>query len=159
MPLEKLLNRIEAIANHDHKPDPIQAAAVLGKEKPPAITVDQALGLYWDLAKDKTFGKSKDQIRHWENPIKKAARNFISVVGDRAICEISADDMLEFRGWWQEKIEIGNLTPNSANKDLIHLGKVLKTVNRMKRLGLEIPLDGLSFKEGEKTERPPFSDN
>jgi hypothetical protein len=31
-------------------------------------------------------------------------------------------------------------TANSANKDLIHLGDVLKTVNTMKRLGLALPL-------------------
>jgi len=53
----------------------------------------------------------------------------------------------------------GGLTANSANKDLIHLGEVLKTVNKMKRLGLDLPLDGLAFKEGEKSERPPFSDD
>ena len=73
--------------------------------------------------------------------------------------EITADDMLEFRGYWQERIETGGLTANSAKKDLIHLGEVLKTVNKMKRLGLDLPLDGFAFKEGEKSERPPFSDD
>ena len=52
----------------------------------------------------------------------------------------------------------GEVTANSANKDLIHLGDVLKTVNTMKRLGLELPLGELSFKEGEKQTRPPFSE-
>lgn len=66
--------------------------------------------------------------------------------------------MLEFRGWWQERIEIEDLTPNSANKDLIHLGDILKTVNTMKRLGLTLPLDGLAFKEGDGDPRPSFSD-
>jgi integrase len=46
---------------------------------------------------------------------------------------------------------------NSANKDLIHLGDVLKTVNSMKRLGLALPLGELSFREGEARTRPPFS--
>jgi integrase len=66
--------------------------------------------------------------------------------------------MLDFRQWWLEKIEAEDMSTNSANKDLIHLGNVLKTVNKMKRLGLVLPLSDLSFKEGEAKQRPPFSD-
>lgn len=83
----------------------------------------------------------------------------MSIVGDKPMNDIPPDDMLEFRGYWQERIETGGVTANTANKDLIHLGEVLKTVNKIKRLGLNLPLDGLAFKEGEKSERPPFSDD
>ena len=159
LPIDSLLERIEVIANRIQTPDPLDAAAVLGTKKPPELKVTQALEAYWGLAKDKTFGKSDDQKRRWENPRKKAVRNFVSVVGDKPINEITADDMLEFRSYWQGRIEIGGLTANSANKDLIHLGEVLKTVNKMKRLDMDLPLDGLAFKEGEKSERPPFSDD
>ncbi len=68
------------------------------------------------------------------------------------------DDMLDFRNWWMDKLEFDGLTANSANKDLIHLGDVLKTVNKMKRLGLELPLTDLGFKPGEARQRPPFSE-
>lgn len=139
LPIDTLLDRIETIANRNQTPDPLEA--------------------YWTLAKDKTFGKSEDQKRRWENPRKKAVRNFVSIVGDKPMNEITADDMLEFRSYWQERIETGGLTANRANKDLIHLGEVLKMVNKMKRLGVDLPLDGLAFKEGEKSERPPFSDD
>ncbi|MEP3844131.1 MAG: DUF6538 domain-containing protein [Paracoccaceae bacterium] len=158
LPIDALLDRIEVIASRDQKPDTLQAAAVLGTKQPPVLTVTQALETYWALAKDKTFGKSEDQKRRWENPRKKAVRNFVSIVGDKPMNEITPDDMLDFRGYWQERIESGGLTANTANKDLIHLGEVLKTVNKMKRLGLNLPLEGLAFKEGEKSERPPFSD-
>ena len=63
--------------------------------------------------------------------------------------------MLDFRQYWLDRIEAGEVTANSANKDLIHLGDVLKTVNTMKRLGLVLTLGELSFKEGEKQTRPP----
>ncbi len=66
--------------------------------------------------------------------------------------------MLDFCGYWQERIEIDGLTADTANKDLIHLGEVLKTVKKMKRLGLTLRLEGLAYKAGEKSERPPFSD-
>lgn len=56
-----------------------------------------------------------------------------------------------------EKLEVDGLTPNSANKDLIRLGDVLKMVNKMKRLGLVLPLSDLALKESEAKTRPPFS--
>ena len=56
-------------------------------------------------------------------------RNFLDVIGDKALANISGDDMLDFRNWWMDKLESDGLTANSANKDLIHLGDVLKTVN------------------------------
>lgn len=84
-------------------------------------------------------------------------KNFVDVVGEKALADITGDDMLDFRNWWVERLEGEDLTPNSANKDLIQLGDVLKTVNRMKRLNLALPLSDLSFKEGEAKTRPPFS--
>ena len=65
----------------------------------------------------------------------KAIKNLISVIGDKAMDEITGDDMLDFRQWWVDKIALEDLTPSSANKDLVHVGSVLKTVNKMKRQG------------------------
>ncbi|MDB5613080.1 MAG: integrase [Devosia sp.] len=159
LPKDLLLDRIEAIRSMDGKPDKLEAAALLGGTKEPVLTVQRALDLYWTLAKDKTFGKSEDQLRRWKNPRLKAVRNFIDVIGDKAIQDISADDMLDFRQWWLDRVEAEQLTPNSANKDLVHLSDVLKTVNRMKRLGLVLPLSDLALQQGPKGQRPPFSND
>ncbi|MFB9148965.1 tyrosine-type recombinase/integrase [Roseovarius ramblicola] len=113
--------------------------------------------MYWDLTADQLRGKSDDQVRRWKNPRIKAIKNFVAVIGDKPLADITGDDMLDFRGWWLERMEAQDLTANSANKDLIHLGNVLKTVNKMKRLNLVLPLSDLSFKEGEARQRPPFS--
>lgn len=158
LPQNEIIKRVEAVPMRKGKPDKIEAAALLGTVAEPPITVSRALELFWDLAKDRSFGKSDDQLRRWKNPRKKAVANFIEIVGNRPIAEISADDMLDFRQWWVDRITAENLTPNSANKDFIHLGDTLKTVNRMKRLGLVLPLSDLAIKDGEKRTRPPFSD-
>lgn len=158
LPTEELLDRIDGVSVKGGAPDLKEAAALLGGAKEPEITVTRALELYWDLAREKTLGKSDDQARKWRNPRKKAVRTFVDVVGDKAISQISGDDMLDFRAWWLDRIENEGLSPGSANKDLIHLGDVLKTVNKMKRLNLVLPLSDLSFKEGEAEPRPPFSD-
>jgi integrase len=160
LPVEELRDRFKAVPGfkaQPDNPDMLEAAALLGGAKEPPLTVSKALELYWTLAKDKTFGKSEDQLRRWKNPRIKAIKNLIAVIGDKAIQDITGDDMLDFRNWWMERLEEEDLTPNSANKDLIHLGEVLKTVNRMKRLGLVLPLTDLSFKEGDSKKRPPFS--
>lgn len=157
LPTEELLARVEAVPERKGQPDKREAAAILGGASEPPITVSRALELYWGLAADRSRGKSEDQLRRWKNPRKKAVANFIAVAGDLELSKIGPDDMLTFRDWWMEKLDSEDLTPNSANKDLIHLGDVLKTVNRMKRLGLVLPLTDLSFKEGERKTRPPFS--
>lgn len=160
LPREDLLARIEAVPEcKNGELDMRETAAIMGGVGEPPITVTRALELYWGLVADKTLGKSPDQLRRWENPRKKAVANFVDVIGDKAIGDITGDDMLDFRTWWFERIQNEDLTPNSGNKDLIHLGDVLKTVNRMKRLGLVLPLSDLSFKEGEAKQRPPFSES
>ena len=135
----------------------LSPSALLGTAQKPAITVEAALDLYWSLAREKVLGKSEDQLRRWRNPRIKAVRNFVAVAGNKALDAISRDDLLDFRQQWLERIEAGEVTPNTANKDLIHLGDILKTVNNMKRLGIDLPLGELSFREGEKRTRPPFS--
>jgi len=157
LPGEALLGRVEAVPEPSGAPDSLEASALLGTVQDPAITLSRALDLYWTLAREKTLGKSPDQVRRWRNPRIKAINNAIGVIGDKPIEDITRDDMLDFRQWWLERIESGDVGAGSANKDLIHLGAVLKTVNSMKRLGLNLPLGELAFREGEQRTRPPFS--
>jgi len=157
LPHNDLIDRVESVEDKKGVIDTLEAAAVLGGATIPEITVSHALELYWTLTQDRTLGKSEDQLRRWRNPRMKTVANFISVVGDKEISEISGDDMLDFRQWWIDRMKVGGLTPNSANKDLLHLGDILKTVNKLKRLGLDLPLSDLTFKQGEANQRPPFS--
>lgn len=158
LPAHDLLARIDAVPVTNGNPQTQEATALLGGIEQPNLTLSQALELYWKLAKDKTFGKSDDQIRKWRNPRIKAIKNFISVIGDKALADITPDDTLDFRDWLAIRIQEGELIAASANKDLIHVGSVLKTVNSMKRLGLNLPLSDLSFKNEDGETRLPFSD-
>lgn len=157
LPLDELLARVEAAHDRLGRPKTVEAPAVLGTIRKPRITVEKALTQFFQLAADQTRGKSADQIRRWENPRKKAVANFVSVIGNKNLDEITGDDMLDFRDWWLERLESEDLTANSANKDLTHLAGMWRLVNQQKRLGLVLPLDGLSIKEDEAARRPPFS--
>ena len=158
LPLEALLARIEVLQRRDGSANLAAAPAVLGAVEVPSITLSQALEEYWKLTPDRTRGKSEDQKRRWVNPRKKAVRNFIDVVGDLPLAQMKRADFLDFRSWWLERIAEEDLTPNSANKDLIHLADVLKTVNELKGFDFDLPLHKLTLKDGDKKERLPFSD-
>ncbi|PWL35271.1 DUF6538 domain-containing protein [Marivita sp. XM-24bin2] len=159
LPLEELLARVEVLQRRDGTINAVAAPAVLGTVEIPSMTVSEALAEYWALTPDRVRGKSADQKRRWENPRKKAVRNFIDVVGDRPVAALTRANFLDFRSWWLERIAEENLTPNSANKDLIHLADVLRSVDELKGLDLDLPLHKLTLKEGDKAERVPFSDS
>ena len=156
-PVEQILKRVEAIAVRRGVPSLREAQALLGTLPDPGIKISGALEMFWQLTASDMNGKSFDQIRRAKNPVNKAVKNLISVVGDKRIDTISRNDMLDFRDWWAERLEKADLTTNSANKDLTHIGKVLKRVNELKRLGVDLPLGGLAFRQGEADQRPPFS--
>lgn len=157
MPMKDLLARIDAIPMTLRGPNLKEADALLGLVDPPAITVTQSLELFWGLTEDRIVGKSQDQVRRWQNPRKKAVANFVGVVGDLALKDLTQDTMLDFRDWWWEKIKSEGLSPDSGNKDITYITNIFRTINTMKRLNLPLPLDGLSFKSAEKITRPPFS--
>lgn len=104
LPLAELLDRIEAVVTPSGKVDKLEAEALLGGARPPVIKVSRALDRYWTVAKAKTLGKTKDQIRRWENPRKRAVANSIEVLGDLPLEDITTRDLFKFREWWVEKM-------------------------------------------------------
>jgi len=50
LPVEDLVERVEAIPAPGNQPDAVEAAALLGTVPEPRITVTKALQLYWSLA-------------------------------------------------------------------------------------------------------------
>lgn len=157
LPIDELLQRIEAIGQTNGTPSHTDAQAMLGAIGAPSLLLSEALKEYWELAKDKVLKKSPDQLRRWRNPRIKAVNNFIKIVADKPISEITREDMLDFRKWWLMKVTVEGRNPSTANKDFTHLGSVLKTVNRMKKLGLDLPLGDLNLKEEKRKSRPQFS--
>ena len=99
LPAAEIVARVNAAHDKKGKPNLTEAAALLGTVEEPKLTMTAALEIYWPLAKDKVFGKSVDQIRRWRNPRIKAFNNFVNVVGNLEIAEITPDNMLDFRDW------------------------------------------------------------
>jgi integrase len=157
LPTVEIVERVEAIADAQGDPDLEEADALLGQVERPALTVSAALDDYWTLAADRKLGKSPDQVRRWENPRKKAVRNFIACIGDLPLDDLGRAEFLTFRDWLLSRVQDGQFTAASANKDLIHLGDVLRTVDELRGLGLDFPMHKLALKQADTGKRPPFS--
>lgn len=163
-PIDEIVRRVLAVPKaRDGSPKQREGDALLGGVKEPGLTIEKALEVFWEHEAPSEVGKSHDQIRRWRNPKKKAIANLIARIGNKEIAAISRSDMLSFRDWWSARLRDG-MVANSANKDLIHVGHILRTANARLALGLEDHLSrvlaDLSFKDdkGEKRDRPPFSD-
>ncbi|MBL4917119.1 hypothetical protein [Szabonella alba] len=133
-PVDEIVERVEKSLKPSGRVDRLEAEALLGGAKPPRLTVSRALERYWTVAKVKTLGKTEDQIRRWENPRKKAVANFIEVIGDISLDEITTRDLFKLREWWVEKMGDDGLSANSANKDFVHLTSILRDVCRSKEI-------------------------
>lgn len=157
LPPREFLDRVKLTMNPDGRIDDIKASGILGTARKPGMKISQALEEFWTLSKPDVSSKSETQLRLWKNPRKRAFSNFKKSVGDIELQDLTSDHMLEFREWLWSRIEVGEITEGTANKDLTHFGSVLKKVNRMKSLKLELPLSGWMFTERSKETRLPYS--
>lgn len=158
LPTEEIMRRIQEVSKRSRGsfPDLIEAAALLGGAKEPKLTVSKALDAFWQIADDKTLGKSADQIRRWENPRKKAVARFIAAVGDKEIDAITTEDMGVFKADLTRRVRSGEVVASSANKDIIHFIGVIKDVARRKGVKLIFDRTGLMLKQDDASHRPPF---
>ncbi|MDS9468627.1 tyrosine-type recombinase/integrase [Paracoccus sp. MBLB3053] len=157
-PLGEIVDRMKAVRSREGQIKPRDAEAVLGLVAAPRLTVTGALAEFWRLSEERVHGKDANQLRIWKNQRKRAIGNFVEIIGDLALEDITRDHMLDFRQWWWERIRDEAMTANSANKDISALVNILRTVNEMKRLHIDLPVEKLAFTEGEQNTRLPFSD-
>ncbi len=143
----------------DHRPKKAEAEALLGGARPEFPVLGEVLELFWTATEAENLGKSADQIRRAKAPRAKALTNFIALVGDKQINQVTREDFHALRNWWKEKIERQGLTRNSANKDMVYVASTLRRVALERELDLEFSTERLMFSEkDEKTTRLPISD-
>lgn len=132
--------------------------AALGTVERPKLMMSELFDEFEKLNPDKVKGMTQDGLRRWRNPRMKAVRNFIEVCGDKPILEVTRDDALDFRGWWQERLDDPEDPANSANsvnKDLTHLNGMLNSLCDLKRWSNTKPFAGMGLKEkGGRTIQP-----
>jgi hypothetical protein len=45
----------------------------------------------------------------------RAAENFVSVVGEKPVNELTVDDVIDYTDWWRERVTTKNVAVKSAN--------------------------------------------
>lgn len=159
LPLEEILQRAYATKAPGGVVDIGEAEALLGGVPVKSMSVTEALEEYWKVEAARFIGKSEDQIRRAENPRKKAIRNFVAVVGEKPYLEVNTADLFKLRAWWVDRMVRGEVSANSANKDIIYVTSTLRAVATSEGEvdNLKFTTKGLALDEGEKRTRPPFS--
>lgn len=128
--LGELVDRLLALkeAQQEGRDSTAVRHALVGTAEKPTILLSQAFDLFRPRCADRLGGKSDHQIRKWENPRRQALNNFIQVVGDKAIANITRKDVIAFQEWWLDRISEEGLKSDGANKNLRHLKDILDSV-------------------------------
>jgi len=153
----RIVQRIEAINERDSIGNAAVVDAILGNVPAPALTLTAALEEYWKHTQDQTRHKTPRELNDWKAPRKRAVKHFTKIVGDKNMSDISRDDTLDFRLWWQARINDEGLKANSANKDIGHLCTIFRTIDETLRLHLSNPFENLHLSErNDRSDKQPF---
>ena len=159
-PIEALAQRLEAVL--DVRTERSTLVSVLGVVDQPLATVSKAERIFLEeIVPHELTGKSKDQRERWIAKKKRSFKNFIDLVGDKPLADITKEDANKFYKYWLEKIapkgDRGTRSPSTGNRDLGNLRTLYKAYfTYMGQKDRENPFDDLSFSEKKKRKRPPF---
>lgn len=155
-PSEMRLERLEALVAKGVASDPGARAALLGTEKRPAFKLSRLFIEFEAATKDELREFSPEQIRIWRNGRVRAVENFVNVVSDKLVTELTTDDAIDYTEWWRERVLNDGMVAKSANKDIGQLSRMLKEMSVRRRLNLPDIFKGLRLKGESEKPRCPF---
>lgn len=135
---------------------------LLGAVDTPRTTVTQAFVMYTDeIVADELIGKSKVQKDQWKKVKQRAVNNFVKLVGDIPMVDITVDHARKVYRHWLARIapKEGQATASasSGNRDLGNMrvlyASYFKHMGDARRLN---PFEGYGFSTRIKRPRPPF---
>jgi integrase len=136
-PVNEILARLRHLTDRGKIEDALEVSAVLGGEERPALRISDMVSEFEALQRTFLVAMSPDQVRKWRNQKSRAQENLIEVLGDKPLVDITRADVLQFRRWWQDRIEAGGLDIGTANKDMGNVSKMFDTINEAHQFGLK----------------------
>ncbi len=158
--VSEIVERLHALEKHPVGGD--VEAAVLGLVDEPKVSVNQAFTIYLkEVMPAELVGKSEHQKVDWEKVKRRAVNNFVKVVGDVPISEITREQARKFYQFWLGRVapEKGRPThsASSGNRDIGNMRQLFRLYHQHIGQGdRQNPFDGLAFAEKMKKSRPPF---
>lgn len=154
---EALVTRVEALIRDGRTIDVGAGADALLGGVPVALPrISEALEDFFALTKDRLKGKNAAQVKRWEDIRRRSVAYMIEAMTDKPLNDITREDALLFRKFWQDKVT-GGLAPNTANKSFGQASDLFQTVNDLRHYGLANPFRGLRFQDTGHSKRDPYS--
>jgi integrase len=155
-PIEDVLARIELLMiNGMMNTAPLRKAALGGVEKPPIMLSS----LFTEYEQTQRIGLSKmspDQVRKWTSAKKRAVEILIEQKGDKPLHQLSRDDALSYADWWEDRVLTEGIGAGTANKNISHIGGMIRAVNKRLKLGLDDVFAATRIEGGRDGQRAPF---
>lgn len=163
--LEEILDRVMTVRQATPRTEAKEAEALLGTAEPVSVPISEALEVYCrELAISDQLGKSEEQKASWKKVKLRAVSNFIALVGDLPMNEITRKHAQSFYKWWGERLKPKagkrGLSPSSANRDIGNLRALYRTFWTYEGdLERRNPFDKLGFAKKQLKDIPAFSDD
>lgn len=155
-PPERRLERLETLVEKGVANDPRARAAVLGTEKRPVFPLSNLFEEYEAVTRDEVMKLSPDQLRIWRNGRIRAVENFVKLVGDKPVTDVTADDGINYSEWWRDRVVNDKVAAKTANKDIGQLSRMLKDVSVRRRLNIPDIFKGLRLRGETEKSRVPY---
>jgi integrase len=159
LPVERKVERIEALVAKGGANDVRATAALLGTQKRPPFKLSKLFEEYEAITKDEVRDLSPDQLRIWRNGRIRAVARFVELIGDKAITEITEDDGIAYADDWRDRVTAGEVLAKTANKDIGQLSRMLKDMSIRRRLKLPDIFQGLRLRGEVENARVPFEND
>ncbi|WP_421912768.1 tyrosine-type recombinase/integrase [Mesorhizobium sp.] len=137
--------------------------ALLGAIEVPKTKVSDAFDTYCnEIVADELLGKSEVQKAQWKKVKQRAVNNFILLVSDKPMDEITPDDARTVYKHWLGRIvpkkgEKATASANSGNRDLGNMRVLYEAFFKYQGDAQRPnPFDGFSFSQKNKKSRPPI---
>jgi integrase len=156
-PTLEILQRLEILVGKGLVEDPTARAAVLGTEQRPIVRLSEVFPKFEAYTRNEVKDMSPNQLRRWQNGYMLAITDLIDVVGDKAVSDITHNDILDYIEWLDGRIDEEEIVAKTANKYIGHNSKMIKTINQRMRLGLRDLFSGLRLQGVKQTRRPSFA--
>lgn len=138
------------------------AESLLGAVDTPRTVISEAFKLYCEeIVADELVGKSRAQREQWKKVKQRAVNNFVQLVSDKAMVDISRDDAAKVYRHWLARIAPKEGSPtasaSSGNRDIGNLRVLYEAYFKyMGDADRKNPFAGLSYSNKIKKSRPPI---
>jgi integrase len=156
LPQDKRLERLEALVAKGLTNDTSARTALLGTAERPSFNLSRLFEEYEAATKDEIRDLSPDQLRIWRNSRMRAVAQFVQVVGDKPVVDLTDADAIDYSEWWRTRVLDDKVAAKTANKDIGQISRMLKDMSIRRRLNLPEIFKGLRLRGETDKSRLPY---